>query len=87
MGEALVLFINKYLVGAIIAGIGGIAHVLYRVSKGDDFSIPRLIMNMLLAGWIGYVVGEFVPHSDLYNAYVSIAGFCAYPILNLIEIK
>ncbi len=85
--EALILFTQKYLVGWIIAAIGGFANYVYRVSKGEKFSIMRLCLNMALAGWLWYVVWEFLPRGGLFNAYVSISGFCAFPILDMIEKK
>ena len=66
-----------------IAWMGWFAHYIYKVSKGDKFSIARLIINIVLAGWVGFLWQE----AWLSPAFISISGFCTYPILTLIEEK
>ena len=86
MIETLVLFINKYLLGAIIAFFGGVFNYLHRVQKGEPFSFFRFLINAFLAGWLGYVVGNLYPQdSTLFPVILSLTGFSASPILNYIE--
>lgn len=43
---------------------------------------------MILAGFIGYIVSGFIDHnSPLYGSYLSMSGFCAYPLLAILEKK
>jgi hypothetical protein len=66
-----------------IASIGWFVHYLYKVTKWEKFSVLRLIINIILAWWIGFLCQE----AWLAPAYISIAWFCTYPLLNLIENK
>lgn len=66
-----------------IASVWGFAHYLYKVAKWEQFSLIRLAINIFLAWWIGYLCQE----AGLASMYISIAGFCTYPLLNLIENK
>ena len=66
-----------------IAWMWGFAHYLYKVSKGDKFSFGRLVINIALAGWVGYLGQDMW----LSPAFISISWFCTYPILTLIEEK
>jgi uncharacterized membrane protein len=75
--------IAKNWTWAWIASIGWFAHYIYKVSKGESFRLSRLLINMCLAWWIGYLCQEI----GLTSFWVSIAWFCTYPLLNLIEIR
>lgn len=81
--KELLEFMSKNLPWAGIAWVGGFVHYLYKVSKWEKFLFSRLVINIVLAGWIGYLCQE----ANLAPMYISIAGFCAYPLLNLIETK
>jgi hypothetical protein len=76
-------FINANATGATIAGVGGFVHYIYKVSKWEQFSFTKLVINIILAGWIGYLCQQL----ELSSFYISIAWFCTYPLLNLIETK
>lgn len=67
----------------IISWIGGMAHYLYKISRGEVFKISRFIINIVLAWWIGYLWQK----AWLGEVFISIAWFCTYPILWLIEYK
>lgn len=81
--KELLEFMSKNLPWAGIAWFGGLVHYIYKVSKWEQFLFSRLVINIVLAGWIGYLCQEM----NLSSVYISIAGFCAYPLLNLIETK
>lgn len=66
-----------------IAWMWWLAHYIYKVSKWDKFSIVRLIINIILAWWVWFLGQEMW----LSPAFISISGFCTYPILTLIEDK
>lgn len=73
----------KNATGVWVAWVWWLAHYIYKVSKGEVFSIARLIINIVLAWWIGYLCQE----AGLSSVYTSIAWFCTYPLLDLIERK
>ena len=62
-----------------IASIGWFVHYLYKVTKWEKFSVLRLIINIILAWWIGYFTQEIMITSQYCitedtdnNYYVSI---------------
>ena len=69
--------------------IGWIAMYLNQVRKGKPFRIGTFIINVLVAGWIGIVVKDFIPESawDLTYSIVSMTWFMAFPILDYMEDK
>ena len=45
-------------------------------------------INLFLAFFIGYVVGQFLPENTVYrDGLLAISGFSSFPILTLIEKK
>lgn len=76
-------FMAKNIPWVWIAWIGWFVHYLYKISKWEQFSFTRLIINIVLAGWIGYICQEMW----LSPVFISISWFCTYPLLNLIENK
>lgn len=86
--QALFEMINATVTAVLISGAGGIAHYLYEVKKGNEFRIWVFLINVLLAGWLGYVVMGFVPNdSKLFWPILSITGFCTWPVLRMFEQK
>ena len=80
--------IDSTVSAILISGMGGIAHYFYQVQKGEKFQFGMFIINIILAGWLGYVISGFVPNdSGMYWPLLSISGFCTYPLLRLIEKK
>lgn len=47
-----------------ISGMGGIAHYFYQIQKGEQFRVGTFCINVLLAGWLGYVISGFVPNDS-----------------------
>lgn len=74
-------FMWKNSSGIVIAGFGGFAHYLYKVSRGEKFYFTKLVINILLAGWVGYLCQEMW----LSAFFISIAGFCTKTILEFLE--
>lgn len=81
--KELLEFMAKNATWAWIASVGWFAHYLYKVSKWEVFSFSRLVINIVLAWWIWYLCQEM----NLSSVWISIAWFCTYPLLNLIETR
>ena len=58
--EALKVF-ESTISAILISGMGGIAHYFYQVQKGEKFRVGMFCINVLLAGWLGYVISGLVP--------------------------
>ena len=64
------------------------ANYLYKIKNGEPFRVSMFIINILLAGWLGYVATGFIPEdSKMFGPMLSIIGFCTFPFLKLIEQK
>lgn len=72
---------------SLLAAMGGAASTLYAHVKDDKpVSITIFIINILLAGFVGQVVGSLIPGSFAYRDGVLLAaGFCTFPILGLLQ--
>ena len=68
-----------------IGAFGGASFYLYKVSRGQDFKFSLFVINMLLAFFIGYVVGKFLSPSDYRDGIIAISGFSSFPILDFLE--
>ncbi len=67
---------------------GGSAYYLYLVSKWQKFIFSMFVINLFLAFFIGYVVGQFLPDNTAYRDWLlAISGFTSFPILSLLEKK
>lgn len=81
--------IKDNIIILIISWFGGIAHKVYHLSKPNStetFSWMALLANLFLAWFIGYIVAGFIDHdSKLYWPSLSMAWFCAYPLLAILE--
>lgn len=69
-------------------GIGtfwGLSYYLYQISKWKDFSWIQFIINWVLAFFVWYVVGQFLPPSDYTNGLLAISWFSSYWILQFLE--
>lgn len=83
--------ILRWFAAVAYAGVGGVAHFLYEVSKEPErFSWTRLLINVVLAIFIGKVALGFMPDvfkesQDARDGVMAIVGFLAYPILNFFE--
>lgn len=61
--EALKVF-ESTMSAILISGMGGIAHYFYQIQKGEQFRAGMFCINVLLAGWLGYVISGFVPNDS-----------------------
>ena len=80
--------IDNTILAIFISASGGLAHYIYGVSKGEKFSLTMFVINIFLAGWLGYIAsGILTTDSKLSGAILSVTGFCTYPLLRIIEAK
>jgi len=71
-----------------LGAFGGVAFYLYSVHKGKSFRVSSFFINLVLAFFIWYVVGAFIPDAlgqDVRNGLLAIAWFSAYPLLDYLE--
>lgn len=71
----------------MLAAFGGAASVLYTHVKEDKpLSVTLFFMNVLLAGFVGQVIGSFIPANFAYrDGMLLSAGFCTFPILGILQ--
>jgi len=71
---------------AMIGGLGGIAHNLLLVFRGERFSLWLFCVNVVLAGFCGWLIGEFLPADvTARDGIIGISGFSAIKILEFVE--
>lgn len=80
--------LGDLIAAGILSSFGGVSAYLYQNYKQDKpFRITALLINFLLAFFLGNVVGSFIPHSFQYrDGILMIAGFSTWPILGLMEL-
>lgn len=85
---------NEYLQKVVeLSSTAGIAmvwwfgHNLYLMRKGRKFTMLLFCLNILLAGFVGYTVGKFIPESAMRDWILAISGFSSFPILAILEEK
>lgn len=67
--------------------VGGFGHNLYLMRQGRKFTILFFCLNIFLAGFVGFVIGKFIPESGIKDGILAISGFSSFPILTIIEEK
>ena len=72
---------------AWIAMVGWFWHNLYLMRKGRKFTVALFCLNILLAGFVGYTVGKFIPEGGMRDGILAISGFSSFPILAILEEK
>ena len=73
---------------AAIGWIGWCAYYLYNISKGENFRLTMLLINLFLSFFIGWLIGEFIPDDFSYKyGIVWVGWFCAIEIIRIIEKK
>lgn len=72
---------------SLLAAMGGAASTLYAHVKDDKpLSLTIFFINVLLAGFVGQVVGSLIPADFAYrDGLLLSAGFCTFPILGLLQ--
>ncbi len=71
-----------------LAIFGGASYYLWKVTQGKKFNMLSFIINLILAFFVGFVMGKFLPDGLSINyrdGLISISGFLAFPILELLE--
>ena len=68
-----------------IAMAGGLGHNLYMIYKNKKVTWSIFFINIALAAFVGYVVGEALPPSGLTNATLAISGVSAIKIFEIFE--
>lgn len=73
----------------LLAMFGGCASYLYNmVVKNTPFRLVTFLINLLISFFVGKMMGGFIPETTLnYTGWVMMLGFCAYPVLGLVEAK
>lgn len=72
----------------ILATAGGVANYLHAVyiKRQKEFSVVMFVMNILLAFFVGNLVGSFLEQSYRYrDGIIMMAGYCTFPILSIID--
>lgn len=71
----------------LLAAFGGAASVLYSHVKDDKpLSVTIFFVNVILAGFVGQVIGSLIPIDFAYrDGLLLSAGFCTFPILGLLQ--
>lgn len=72
----------------LLGAFGGMANYVYVTMQEErTFSWIRMGINMFLAFFVGNLVGSLLPDSTYKDGVLMAAGFCTYPILNIIEVQ
>lgn len=85
--EELIRSLGDFVSRAGILGMfGGVAAYIHSTIKGNQqFSWWVFLGNMFLAYYVGTVSYEFFKDSEHAAGIASVAGYCAFPILNVLE--
>lgn len=84
--------IAKFVYFGLLGTLGGVAAYVYRLTtNGGKFHFWLFLGNVFLAFFVGKMVGTWLPESTLHPEYrdglVMATGFCAYPILRILEVR
>jgi len=87
-----ILFYINYFKEILIALIGGATAYLFRYHQEKEknnfhtFSIALFLINIILGGFIGYLIGSIIPPENPYkNFLIGMSGIAAYPLLAILE--
>lgn len=86
MTERLLAKLYEMLQFGLLASLGGLANYLYvTVHREKPFSMWLMVANLLLAFYVGNLVGSFIAESQYRDGILMACGFVTYPILALME--
>uniref|UniRef100_A0A6M3M342 Holin n=1 Tax=viral metagenome TaxID=1070528 RepID=A0A6M3M342_9ZZZZ len=73
----------------ILGSFGGIANYYYlNATKNRTFLWGLLCANVVLAFFLGKVLGGFIPEDNEFrDSIVMLIGFFAFPIVNILEAR
>lgn len=74
-------FIGKNMTGIVISSIAMFMHILYDYTRGKKIKFTKFVINLILAGWVGYLCAEI----DIPSHFIAIAGWCTIALLNILE--
>lgn len=79
--------LGELATAGVFASFGGAAQTLYAHARGDkSISFWMFVINIVLAFFVGNVVGGIIPKSFEYrDSILMICGFTTYPILTLLS--
>ena len=71
----------------VLGAFGGLANYVYlSMRKQTPFNWKRFLANLFLAVFTGIMLGQFIsPENPFRDGFIMAFGFCAYPLLNLVE--
>lgn len=82
--------IEKIMAIAYSGSLGvlwGLANILYKHAKGENFNLTQWIMSLLLSFLVSRMVGEFIPQGFQFrDGILWVSGAVAMAIMNLIQI-
>lgn len=67
----------------LLAAFGGlVGHLVDNIKRGDSFSFVGFVTSVLVAFFVGQVLGDWLPH-EMYgrDGVLMVAGTSAYPVL------
>lgn len=82
-GKEVIDFVMKNLYGIPIATFWGVAHYMFKVLRWEKFLYTKFAINLVLAAFVGYICTDIW----LSNAWIAVAWYCTYPILDILEKK
>lgn len=87
--EAFLLELTAWLRLGILAAFGGAASYIYlMITKNRPFRWITFAANLFIAFFVGKAMGGFVPEDTKnFSGVVMLMGFCAYPVLGIVEEK
>jgi len=75
----------KHQEGLAIGLIAGMCSYLYKIYGGEPFGWLRLFLHVILAGFVGWIVGAFFESSAWHDPIVGIAGFTWHAIIQTMQ--
>ncbi|MNQ46212.1 hypothetical protein D3C85_600220 [compost metagenome] len=86
MTERLIAKLYEMMQFGLLASLGGLANYLYvTVNQERPFSFWLMVVNLMLAFYVGNQVGSFLPDSAYRDGFIMASGFVTYPILAFME--
>lgn len=86
MTERIIAKLCELFQFGLLASFGGLANYLYvTVHREKPFSMWMMVANLVLAFYVGNLVGSFLAESSYRDGILMAAGFVTYPILALLE--
>lgn len=81
--------VAEWLQYGVLAGFGGMANYLYvTIMKRKPFVWVMFSANIFIAFFVGNLVGRIIPADAAYkDGLVMACGYCAFPLLAVIEFK